>query len=68
MAKEAAEEAKEKSESELPAAVTLCDVKDAAKESGLKKWQERWAKAETGRNLFEFRPRVDYKLQSEAFL
>ena len=63
MAKEAAEEAKEKSESELPAAVTLCDVKAAAKESGLKKWQERWAKAETGRDLFEFRPRVDYKLK-----
>ena len=63
MAKEAAEEAKEKSESELPAAVTLCDVKAAAKESGLKKWQERWAKAETGRDLFEFRPRVDYKVK-----
>ena len=63
MAKEAAEEAKEKSEAELPAAVTLCDVKAAAKESGLKKWQERWAKAETGRDLFEFRPRVDYKLK-----
>ena len=49
MAKEAAEEAKEKGESELPPATTLCDVKAAAKESGYKKWQERWMKAETGR-------------------
>lgn len=52
-----------RSQSELPAAVTLCDVKDAAKESGLKKWQERCAKAETGRDLFELRPRVDYKVK-----
>ena len=58
MAKAAAEEAKEKSESELPAAPTLSDVK-----AGFKKWQERWAKAETGRDLFEFRPRVDYKMK-----
>ena len=56
MAKEAAEEAKEKSESDLPAAVTLCDVKAAAKESGLKKWQERWAKAETGGTYLSLDP------------
>ena len=47
----------------MPAATTLSDVKAAAKESGFKKWQERWTKAETGRNLFEFRPRVDYKMK-----
>ena len=63
MAKEAAEEAKEKSESELPPATTLSDVKTAAKESSMKKWQERWVKAETGRDLFEYRPRVDYKIK-----
>ena len=63
MAKEAAEEAKEKGESELPPATTLCDVKAAAKESGYKKWQERWMKAETGRELFDLRPRVDYKMK-----
>ena len=40
MAKEAAEEAKEKSESELPAAVTLCDVKAAAKVGSLEMTKE----------------------------
>ena len=62
MAKEAAQEAKEKTESELPPATTLCDVKIAARNSGCKKWQERWDKAETGRDLFDFRPKVDFKL------
>ena len=37
LAKEAAQEAKEMSESELPSAITLCDVKMAAKTSGFKK-------------------------------
>ena len=50
MAKEAAQEAKEKTESELPPSTTLCDVKIAARKSGCKKWQERWDKAETGRD------------------
>ena len=63
LAKEAAQEAKEMSESELPSAITLCDVKMAAKTSGFKKWQERWEKAETGRDLFDFRPRVDFKIK-----
>ena len=61
MAKEAAQEVKEKSESQLPSATTLCDVKMAARTSGFKKWQERWEKAVTGKDLFDFRPRVDFK-------
>ena len=61
LAKEAAQEAKEMSE--LPSAITLCDVKMAAKTSGFKKWQERWEKAETGRDLCDFRPRVDFKIK-----
>ena len=63
LAKEAAQEAKEMAESELPSAMTLCDVKMAAKTSGFKKRQERWEKAETGRDLFDFRPRVDFKIK-----
>ena len=59
MAKEVAEEAKEKSESELPPSTTLSDIKTAAKESSMKKWHERWVKAETGSDLFEYRPRVN---------
>ena len=39
------------------------EIEAAAKEPGFKKWQERWTKAETGRDLFEFRPRVDYKMK-----
>ena len=60
--KQCSQEAKEKTESELPPATTLCDVKIAASNSGCKKWQERWDKAETGRDLFDFRPKVDFKL------
>ena len=61
LAKEAAQEAKGMAESELPSATTLCDVKMAAKTSGFKKWQERWEKTETGGDLFDCRPRVDFK-------
>ena len=56
MAKEAAEEAKEKTE--LPPIVTMGDVKTAARESGKMKWQDMWEKSEKGRHLFNFRNQV----------
>ena len=62
MAKEAAQEAKEKEE--LPAVISLGDVKEAARKSGYVKWQEMWEKSEKGRHLFNFRPRVDFKLKN----
>ena len=49
LAKEAAEEAKEKKD--LPPVITMGDVKTAARESGRKKWQDMWEKAEAGRHL-----------------
>ncbi|MEW8545279.1 MAG: reverse transcriptase domain-containing protein, partial [Candidatus Thiodiazotropha sp.] len=49
LAKEAAEEAKEKKD--LPAVITMGDVKTAARESGKKKWQDMWEKSEKGRTL-----------------
>ncbi|MCW4346280.1 MAG: ribonuclease H family protein [Candidatus Thiodiazotropha endolucinida] len=61
LAKEAAQEAKDKVD--LPAAVTIGDVKSAASQSGIKKWQERWEKSETGRHLFTFRPFVTHKIK-----
>ena len=56
MAKETAEEAKEKME--LPPIVTMGDVKTAARESGKMKWQDMWEKSEKGRHLFNFRNQV----------
>ena len=56
MAKEAAEEAKEKME--LTPIVTMGDVKTAARESGKMKWQDMWEKSEKGRHLFNFRNQV----------
>ena len=56
LAKEAAEEAKEKME--LPPIVTTGDVKTAARESGKRKWQEMWEKTEKGRHLFNYRNKV----------
>ncbi|MEW8548387.1 MAG: reverse transcriptase domain-containing protein [Candidatus Thiodiazotropha sp.] len=63
MAKEAANEAKEMGEAELQAVTTLGDVKAAAKESGSIKWQEMWEKAETGRHLYYYRPKVGFKIK-----
>ena len=60
MVKEAVHEAKEKEN--LQEVVKLGDIKAAARESGSKKWQ-MWEKSDCGRNLFRFRPRVDYKLK-----
>ena len=61
LAKEAAEEAKEKKD--LPPVITMGDVKTAARESGRKKWQDMWEKAEAGRHLFTYRPKVGYKFK-----
>ena len=66
MAKETAEEAKEKTE--LPPIVAVGDVKTAARESGKMKWQEMWDKTEKGRHLLSYRNKVglnlDHKYQS----
>ena len=62
LAKEAAQEAKEKED--LPPVISLGDVKEAAKKSGYMKWQEMWEKSEKGRHLFNFRPKVDFRLRS----
>ena len=56
MAKEAAEEAKEKTD--LPPVVIMGDVKTAARESGKMKWQEMWDKTEKGRHFFNYRNTV----------
>ena len=61
LAKEAAQEAKEAEQ--LPAVISLGDVKSAAKESGKKKWQDMWDKSGKGRNLYMFRPKVDHKIK-----
>ena len=50
LAKEAALEAKEAEQ--LPAVISLGDVKSAAKESVKKKWQDMWDKSDKGRNLY----------------
>ena len=60
MAKEAAEEANEKTE--LPLIVTMGDVKTAARESGKMKWQEMWGDTEKGSYLFGYRNK-DNKVQ-----
>ena len=62
LAKEAAKEAKEKEE--LPPVISLGDVKEAAKKSGFVKWQEMWDNSEKGRHLFQFRPKVGYKVKN----
>ena len=62
LAKEAAQEAKEKEN--LPPVISLGDVKEAAKKSGYAKWQEMWEKSEKGRHLFNFRPRVEFRLRN----
>ena len=61
LAKEAAEEAKEKKD--LPPVITMGDIKTAARESGKKKWQDMWEKSETGRHLFNYRPQVKYRIE-----
>ena len=61
LAKEAAQEAKDSEQ--LSAVISLGDVKSAAKESGKKKWQDMWEKADTGRNLYRFREKVDHKVK-----
>ena len=60
LAKEAAQEAKEKEN--LPPVISLGDVKEAARKSGLIKWQEMWEKSDKGRHLFQLRSKVDFKL------
>ena len=62
LAKEAANQAKEKEE--LPSVISLGDVKEVAKKSGFVKWQEMWHITEKGRHLFPFMPKVGYKLAS----
>ena len=61
LAKEAAQEAKDAED--LWAVTSFGDVKLAAKESGIMKWQERWEASERGRNLYTFRPKVGHKIQ-----
>ena len=61
LAKEAAQEAKDAED--LRAVTSFGDVKLAAKESGLMKWQERWEASDRGRNLYTFRPKVGHKIQ-----
>lgn len=61
LAKEAAQDAKEKED--LPAVISIGDVKAAARESGTKKWQEMWEKSERGRNLYMYRPKVNHKVK-----
>ena len=39
------------------------DIKTAVRDSGRKKWQDMWDKSEKGRNLFNYRPKVDYKVK-----
>ena len=56
LAKEAAQEAKEKDN--LPPVISLGDVKEAARI----KWQEMWEKPDKGRHLFQLRSKVDFKL------
>ena len=38
-------------------------MKEAAKKSGFVKWQEMWDNSEKGRHLFQFRPKVGYKVK-----
>ena len=46
----------------MPPVISLGDVKEAAKKSGLIKWQEMWEKSDKGRHLFQLRSKVDFKL------
>ena len=61
LGKKAAQEAKEAEQ--LPAVISLGDVKSAAKESVKKKWQDMWDKSDKGRNLFKYRPKVDHRIK-----
>ena len=61
LAKEAAGEAKEKTD--LPPVLTMGDIKTAVRDSGRKKWKDMWDKSEKGRNLFNYRPKVDNKVK-----
>jgi len=63
LAKEAAEEARQKDSVELPVVTTLGDVKTAARQSGQMKWQERWENTEKGRHLYQYRPEVGVACQ-----
>ena len=56
LAKEAEEEVKEKTG--IPPVLTMGDIKTAVRDSGRKKWQDMWDKSEKGRNLFNYRPKV----------
>ena len=60
LAKEAAQEAKEKDN--LPPVISSGDVKEAARKLGLIKWQEMWEKSDKGRHLFQLRFKVYFKL------
>ena len=60
LAKEAAQEAKEKKN--LSPVISLGDVKETARKSGFVKWQEMWEKSEKGRHLFQFRPKVNFEI------
>ena len=46
----------------MPPVISLGDVKEAARKSGLIKWQEMWEKLGKGRHLFQLRSKVDFKL------
>ena len=56
-----AQEAKDAED--LRAVTSFGDVRLAAKESGIIKWQERWETSVRGRNLYTFRPKVGHKIQ-----
>ena len=60
LAKEAAQEAKEKEN--LPPVTSLGDVKEAARKSEFVKWQEMWEKSVKGRHLFQFRPKFNFEI------
>ena len=59
--KKAAQE--EKDAEDLQAVASFGDVKSAARESEIIKWQEKWETTYRGRNLYTFRPYVGHKIK-----
>ena len=59
LAKEAANEAEDMTETDTVTPMT--DIRKAARDSCMKKWQRKWETAETGRHLYKFRPDVNTK-------
>ena len=52
LVKEVAQEVKDAEQ--LPAMISLRDVKSATEESGKKRWQDIWEKSDKGRNLYTY--------------